>query len=125
MARERRGTSLLAYGRPNFTEAAQLLTLAAEQGDIEALMDLGWLFNDKKHFPYADTNVSKVLFLTAQHGKRGLRLSTRRMQGRGLNQRRLLQASPWARYWDSIGVTISGLRAGPSTMSVLVVSHPG
>ena len=72
LAREHiKGTSLLSYGNPNITEAVQLLTLAAEQGDIESLMDLGWLYNDKKSFQHANSNVSRVLFMTARAWEMG------------------------------------------------------
>jgi TPR repeat protein len=64
------GSNLRGNGTVNLTEAALLFTYAAEQGDVESLMDLGWLYLNPA-FPYHSRNITAMLFKSAGQWEKG------------------------------------------------------
>ena len=58
------GANLHGYGTSNLTEASLLLTYAAELGDVESLIELGWVYHNPAFVHHTD-NMTKILFATA------------------------------------------------------------
>ena len=65
-----------AEEKSKIQEAAELLILASEQGDIESLFSLGWMFA-RNDAPFKNKSMSRLLFNTAESWEQQL-------QGQGL-----------------------------------------
>lgn len=75
------GANLHGFGTANTTEASLLLAYAAELGDVESLLNLGWVFWDPS-FPYYSPTTTDILFAKAREWETSAAVSAQPMLDR-------------------------------------------